>query len=88
MELRLSMNVKAPVPSQCRKFSNSQQKFKSKFPLHHPERNQELCRAFCRTIFQVGSYAQTLSIYKYILRHCDRHNFTLLTSLNHKYFQV
>ena len=60
MEPQLSMSVKAPVPSQCRKFSNSQQKFKSKFPLHHPERNQEFRGAFYRTIFQVGSYARTL----------------------------
>lgn len=37
---------------------------------------------------QAYTRARTLSIYKYILRHCDRHNFMLLTSLNYKYFQV
>lgn len=69
MEPRLSMNVKAPVPSQCRKFSNSRQKSKSQFLLHHPERNQEFCGAFCRTIFQVGSYAR--EHYLYINIYCS-----------------
>ena len=36
----------------------------------------------------IRARARTLSIYKYILQHCDRHNFMLLTSLNYKYFQV
>lgn len=69
MELQLSMSVKAPVPSQCRKFSNSQQKSQSKFPLHYPERNQEFRGAFCRIIFQVGSYAR--EHYLYINIYCS-----------------